>query len=63
MKRNEDETELDLLRLARALLRRFWAIALAAAIFGGAALTWTALFVTPLYKARALMYVNNTIKR
>ena len=59
MEKKEDEVEIDLMQLFRALLRRFWAIALAAAIFGGAALAYTAFFVTPLYKARTLMYVNN----
>lgn len=58
--RNDDEMEIDLLKLARALWRRAWAIMLAAVIFGGAALTYTAIFVTPLYKAEALMYVNSS---
>ena len=60
MKTKEDEVEIDLVRLFRALLRRIWAIILAAAICGGAALAYTALLVPPLYKARTLMYVNNT---
>ena len=58
--RNDDEMEIDLLKLARALWRRAWAIMLAALIFGGAALAYTAIFVTPLYKAEALMYVNSS---
>lgn len=58
--RNDDEMEIDLLKLAKALWRRAWAIMLAALIFGGAALTYTAIFVTPLYKAEALMYVNSS---
>ncbi len=58
--RNDDEMEIDLLKLAKALWRRAWAIMLAAVIFGGAALTYTAIFVTPLYKAEALMYVNSS---
>lgn len=58
--RNDEEMEIDLLKLAKALWRRAWAIMLAAVIFGGAALTYTAIFVTPLYKAEALMYVNSS---
>lgn len=58
--RNDEEMEIDLLKLARALWRRAWAIMLAAVIFGGAALAYTAIFVTPLYKAEALMYVNSS---
>ena len=47
------------MQLFRALLKRSWAIILAAVIFGSGALVYTTLFVTPLYKARTLMYVNN----
>ena len=60
MKQKDEEIEIDLLRLFRALLHRFWVVVLAGAIVGGVVLGCTALFVTPLYKARALMYVNNT---
>ena len=59
MNRKEDEVEIDLLQLFRALLKKAWAILLATAIFAGLALAWTQFFITPLYKARALMYVNN----
>ena len=58
--RNDEEMEIDLLKLAKALWRRAWAIILSAVVFGGAALVYTALFVTPLYKAEALMYVNSS---
>lgn len=58
--RNDEEMEIDLLKLARALWRRAWAIMLAAVVFGGAALAYTAIFVTPQYKAEALMYVNSS---
>lgn len=58
--RNDDEMEIDLLKLARALWRKAWAIVLAAVVFGGAALVFTAFFVTPLYRAEALMYVNSS---
>lgn len=58
--RNDDEMEIDLFKLAKALWRKAWAIVLAAAIFGGAALAYTVFFITPLYKAEALMYVNSS---
>lgn len=60
MEKRNGEDEIDLLKLAKALWRRAWAIVLAAAVFGGAALAYTALFITPLYKAEALMYVNSS---
>lgn len=57
---NDEEMEIDLLKLFRALWKKAWAIALAAVIFGGVTLGFTALFITPLYKAEALMYVNSS---
>lgn len=57
---NNDEMEIDLLRLLQALWRKAWALILAAVIFGAGSLGFTAMFVTPLYKAEALMYVNSS---
>lgn len=59
-KRTDEEFEIDLLKLFRALWRNAWAIVLAATVFGGAALAYTAIAVTPLYTAEALMYVNSS---
>lgn len=59
MNKNE-AIEIDPLRLLRALWRKAVAIILAAVIFGAGALAFTAMFVTPLYKAEALMYVNSS---
>ena len=59
MNKKDEEIEIDLMQLFRALLKRSWAIILAAVIFGSIALVHTTFFVTPLYKARTLMYVNN----
>lgn len=50
----------DLLRLARALWRRTWAIILAMVLFGGAAFAYAYYLITPMYEASALMYVNNS---
>ena len=55
----QDDT-IDLARLGRALVRRFWAILLSALICGGIACSYAAIFVVPLYQASALMYVNNS---
>ena len=59
MKENKDYTEVDLRQLFRALVHKAWAIILAAVLCGGAALAYTQFMITPLYKARTLMYVNN----
>ena len=57
---NRTDDEIDLLKLAAALWRKAWAIVLAVVLFAGAALGYTAFFITPLYKATALMYVNSS---
>lgn len=59
MEKKDQEVEIDLMQLFRALIRKAWAIILAAAILGGCAMVYTVIFVTPLYKARTLLYVNN----
>ncbi len=59
MERKDEEVEIDLMQFLKAIMRKFWAVILAAAIFGGCTLVYTALFVTPLYKSRTLLYVNN----
>ena len=56
----EHEEYIDLKRIFAALWRRVWAIILVAAIFAGAAFGYTKFMVTPMYKARTLMYVNNS---
>ena len=52
--------EIDLLELAKALLRRWWALVLAVVIFGMAAFGYTYFLIDPLYKSSALLYVNNS---
>ncbi len=61
MNSNEkDYMEIDLMRLLKAMLHRAWAIVIA--VFAGAlvAFACAALLITPLYKSRALLYVNNS---
>jgi len=60
MNNSNEELEIDLLKLLNALWKKAWAIILATAIFGAATLGFTMAFVTPLYKAEALMYVNSS---
>lgn len=63
MKKETQENEymqIDLMRLAKALWHRAWAIILAMLLFGGAAFSYAYYMITPLYQASALMYVNNS---
>ena len=56
----EEYMEIDLLRLFKALWHRLWAIVLAAIVCGGIGFSYAKFLITPLYKASALMYVNNS---
>lgn len=60
MNSKNEEMEIDLLRLLNALWRKVWTILLVMAFFGACFLGYTALFIKPLYKAEALMYVNSS---
>lgn len=58
---NNEEMEIDLLELLSALWKKAWAIILTTVIFATGTLVGTVFFVTPLYQAQALMYVNSTL--
>lgn len=55
-----EELEIDVLKLFQALWRRALAIVLVAVILGIAAFVGTAVFISPKYRAEALMYVNSS---
>lgn len=55
-----DEIEIDLLRLAKALWRRAWLIAVSMILCGAVAFSLAAFFIAPKYQSRAVMYVNNS---
>ena len=53
----ENEDVIDLLDLGRALLRRWWAIALCLVIGAAAAFGGTKLLITPQYTATSMIYI------
>jgi len=55
-----DYTEIDILKLLRALWKKAWLIAISMAVAGVLCLSYAAIFVTPQYKSTAMMYVNNS---
>ena len=55
----DQEYEIDLLELCRALWKNALAIALAAVITGAAFFGFTAFFITPTYQATTSLYINN----
>jgi len=59
MQGKKDYFEIDIFRLLKALLRRFWALILAMILFAGAGKYYAANYITPYYTATALMYVDS----
>ncbi len=53
-----NEESIDLRKLFSAVMRRLWAVILAAVIGAGAAFLGTTYLITPKYRASALFYVN-----
>ena len=58
--KERDMIEIDLLKLVLILLRKVWAIILAAIVMGGIAFGVTYNFIEPEYEASVKVYVNNT---
>lgn len=59
-KRNENELEIDVLKLLQSMWRKAWVILLVTIIAGASAFAGTAVFIRPKYRAEALMYVNSS---
>jgi capsular polysaccharide biosynthesis protein len=53
------ETEIDLLKLVKALWHRAWAIVLAMIVCGAALFGYAEFMITPMYEASAMLYMNN----
>lgn len=56
-RREEDEIEIDLLELFRALKRRIWIILLAAVLGGGIAGAFSKFVLVPQFKSTAMVYI------
>ena len=56
---NNDEIEIDLQRLFRALLGNWWLVTIVAIVCAAVTFLGTFFFVTPLYQSSAMFYVNN----
>ena len=60
MNKQNDEIEIDLLKLAKALWRRALVIILIAVLAASAVFAFTLFFISPAYDATASIYVNNS---
>lgn len=58
--REKEYIEIDLLHIIGVLWHRVWAIILAMLLCGGIGFAYANYMITPTYRARALMYVNNS---
>lgn len=55
----EEQKEINLQEVFKALLKNAWIIMLCAVLVGGAVLAYTVNFVTPMYQSHVTLYVNN----
>lgn len=55
----EEQMEINLKEVFRALLKNAWIIALCAVLVGSVVLAYTVNFVTPMYQSHVTLYVNN----
>ncbi len=54
--------EINLSEILSALLRKAWLIVVFAVLAGALTYAYTANFITPLYRSRITIYVNNTVE-
>ena len=54
-----DELEIDLIKLVKVILQKFWLVAASSLAGTVLALLITVLFITPQYRSSAMFYVNN----
>lgn len=52
--------QIDIMKIAQGVIRRFWIVLIAMLLCGSLLLSYAAFFVTPLYESSVLMYVNNS---
>lgn len=55
----QEEREIDIFRLLQIILKRAWIIALATVVLTVSTYLYSAIFITPTYKASFTAYVNN----
>lgn len=60
MNEEKDNYEFDILQMLVALLRKWWLVLLCALLAAVLTFGYTFCFVTPMYTARIMMYVNNS---
>ena len=59
IKGRNEEIEIDFRRVIDAVLKKIWTVIIVTVFSGVLAFVCTKQFVTPLYKSKAMFYVNN----
>lgn len=59
VEKKQESMEIDLVKLLFLYLHKWWLILLCAIVGGGIMYCYTAYFVTPMYQAGVIIYVNN----
>lgn len=60
MQNNNEYVTIDVLKIVNGMVKRIWIILIAMVLGGAALFSYATFFVTPLYEASVLMYVNNS---
>lgn len=60
MNKENEYIQIDLMKIAGGLLRRFWVILIVMIVCGALMFSYAAFYITPLYESSVLMYVNNS---
>lgn len=60
MNKESEYIQIDLLKIAQGLIRRFWIIMISMLLCGALLFSYATFLITPLYEASILLYVNNS---
>ena len=60
MQQENEYIKIDLMKIVNGLIRRIWLIVISMILCGVIAFSYSVFFITPLYQAKVLMYVNNS---
>lgn len=60
MNKESEYIQIDLLKIAEGILRRFWMVALCMILCGVLLFSYAAFYLSPQYEASVMVYVNNS---
>ena len=60
MNKESEYIQIDLLKIAEGILRRFWLVTLCMLLCGALLFSYAAFYLSPQYEASVMVYVNNS---